>query len=220
MTGTLGRRMPVSVVVPAHNEEVVIGRCLSALFAGADEGELDVVVVCNGCDDRTAEVARRAAPLATVIEIPVASKVAALNAGDQAARHFPRFYLDADIELSVAAVRQVAAVLAEGGVMCAAPRPYFDVAGRTWPIRAFYDVWKEVPYRALDMVGSGVYALSEQGRARFGEFPELTADDQFVQQQFGPAELKSVGDASFVVHPPRRPAGPAGHEDPGLPWQR
>ena len=91
--------------------------------------------------------------------------------------------------------------------MCAAPRPFFDLAGRTWPIRAFYDVWKEVPYRALDMVGSGVYALSEQGRARFGEFPQLTADDQFVQQQFEPAELRSVGDASFVVHPPRRLRG-------------
>jgi glycosyltransferase involved in cell wall biosynthesis len=195
--------MPVSVVVPAHNEEAVIGRCLTALFAGADEGELDVVVVCNGCRDQTAEVARRAAPLATVVEIPVASKVAALNSGDRAARYFPRFYLDADIELSVAAVRQVAAVLEEGTVMCAAPRPVFDLADRTWPIRAFYDVWKEVPYRALDMVGSGVYALSEQGRARFGEFPELTADDQFVQQQFEPAELRSVGDASFIVHPPR-----------------
>ena len=54
------------------------------------------------------------------------------------------------------------------------------------------------------MVGSGVYALSEQGRARFGEFPPITADDQFVQQQFEPAELRAVGDAArFIVHPPR-----------------
>jgi glycosyltransferase involved in cell wall biosynthesis len=195
--------MPVSVVVPAHNEEAVIGRCLTALLDGADEGELDVVVVCNGCHDRTAEVARQVAPLAIVVEIPVASKVAALNAGDGVARYFPRFYLDADIELSVAAVRQVASVLRQGPVECAAPKPFFDLAGRWWPIRAFYDVWKEVPYRSLDMVGSGVYALSEQGRARFGEFPQVTADDQFVQQQFEPAELASVGEARFIVHPPR-----------------
>ena len=67
-----------------------------------------MVVVCNGCHDRTAEVARQVAPLATVVEIPVASKVAALNAGDAVARYFPRFYLDADIELPVAAVRPVA----------------------------------------------------------------------------------------------------------------
>ena len=156
--------VPVSVVVPAHNEEAVIGRCLTALLAGADEGELDVVVVCNGCRDRTAEEARRAAPSATVLEIPVASKVAALNAGDRVARYFPRFYVDADVELPVAAVRQVASVLRRGPVLCAAPKPFFDLAGRSWPIRAFYDVWKEIPYRALDMVGSGVYALSEEGR--------------------------------------------------------
>jgi glycosyltransferase involved in cell wall biosynthesis len=189
--------MPVSVVIPAHNEQAVIGRCLAALFAGAGEGELDVVVVCNGCRDGTAEAARRGAPLATVVEIPVASKVAALNAGDRIARYFPRVYLDADIELSVVAVRQVASVLSEGGVLCAAPKPFFDLEGRSWPIRAFYDVWREVPYRALDMVGSGVYALSEAGRGRFGDFPRVTADDQFVQQQFGPGELKSVGEAGF-----------------------
>jgi glycosyltransferase involved in cell wall biosynthesis len=176
---------------------------LAALLAGADEGELDVIVVCNGCHDGTAEAARQVAPFATILEIPVPSKVAALNAGDRVARYFPRFYLDADIELSVAAVRQVASVLRQGHVLCAAPKPFFDLAGRSWPIRAFYDVWKEVPYRALDMVGSGVYAVSEQGRARFGEFPQVTADDQFVQQQFEPAHLKSVGEASFVVHPPR-----------------
>jgi glycosyltransferase involved in cell wall biosynthesis len=199
--------MPVSVVVPAHNEEAVIERCLAALFDGADKGELDVVVVCNGCQDRTAEVARRAAPLATVVEIPVASKVAALNAGDGVAHYFPRFYVDADIELSIAAVRRVASVLRQGPVLCAAPRPFYDLAGRSWPIRAFYDVWKEVPYRALDMVGSGVYALSEQGRARFGEFPQVTADDQFVQQQFGPTELRSVGEVQFIAHPPRRLSG-------------
>ncbi|MGP8208338.1 MAG: glycosyltransferase [Acidimicrobiales bacterium] len=198
---------PVSVVVPAHNEEAVIGRCLTALFAGAEDGELDVVVVCNGCGDATAEVARQAAPQATVVEIPVASKVAALNAGDGVARYFPRFYVDADIEISVTAVRQVASVLRQGPVQCAAPRPFFDLEGRSWPIRAFYDVWKEVPYRALDLVGNGVYALSEQGRARFGEFPPITADDQFVQQQFQAAELRSVGEAHFVAHPPRRLRG-------------
>ena len=48
----------VSFVIPAHNEEAVIGRCLTALLAGARRDELDIIVVCNGCTDRTAEVAR------------------------------------------------------------------------------------------------------------------------------------------------------------------
>jgi glycosyltransferase involved in cell wall biosynthesis len=197
----LGAR-PVSVVVPAHNEAAVIGRCLTSLLAGAEDGELDVVVVCNGCDDATAEVARRAAPAATVLEIPVASKIAALNTGDQHARHFPRFYVDADIELPTEALRRTAAVLGEPGVLCAAPKPSFNLVGRPWSVRAFYKVWQGIPYLNQEMVGSGVYALSEEGRGRFGDFPEITADDQYVQQLFEQQERRSVAGAQFVVHPP------------------
>jgi colanic acid/amylovoran biosynthesis glycosyltransferase len=194
--------MTFSVVIPAHNEEAVIGRCLSSLTKGAPEGELEVLVVCNGCDDRTAEVARRSAPGATVLEISVASKVAALNVGDEHARHFPRFYVDADVELAYPALASVGQALGQPGVLCAAPRPWFDLAARPWAVRAFYAVLQGVPYFSQDMVGTGVYALSEAGRRRFGPFPELIADDQFVQQLFERSERRSVAGAHFVVHPP------------------
>jgi colanic acid/amylovoran biosynthesis glycosyltransferase len=195
-------RMAISVVVPAHNEEAVIGRCLSSLLAGTAAGELEVLVVCNGCQDATAEVARQSAREVTVIEIPVASKVAALNVGDEHASYFPRFYVDADVELTYPALQSVAQVLREDGVLCAAPKPLFDLDGRPWAVRAFYAVLQSVPYFSQDMVGTGVYAMSEQGRRRFGAFPELIADDQFVQQLFQPGERKSVASAHFVVHPP------------------
>ena len=194
--------MTFSVVIPAHDEEAVIGRCLSSLLEGAPPGELEVLVVCNGCGDRTAEVARRSAPDATVIEIPIASKVAALNAGDESATYFPRFYVDADVELTYEALVSVARVLTEEGVCCAAPKPLFDLRARPWAVRAFYAVLQGVPYFSHDMVGTGVYALSAEGRRRFGTFPELTADDQFVQQLFERPERRSVAGAHFVVHPP------------------
>ena len=194
--------MTFSVVIPAHNEEPVIGRCLSTLVAGAPPGELEVLVVCNGCHDRTAEVARRSAPGATVLEIPVASKVAALNAGDKYATHFPRFYLDADVELTYPALKSVAEALADEGIACAAPKPLFELQRRPWAVRAFYQVLQGVPYFSQDMVGTGVYALSKEGRRRFGEFPELIADDQFVQQLFDRRERRSVAGARFIVHPP------------------
>ncbi len=219
------RGAAVSVVVPAHNEQAVIGRCLRSLTDGAEPGELDIVVVCNGCTDATAEEARAAAPEATVLELEQASKVAALNAGDDAARHFPRFYVDADVELPIASLRRVAGVLDEGAatagrpgagtaqegergtVLCAAPRAAFVLEGRPWAVRAFYDVWKDIPYHRRDMVGSGVYALSRAGRERFAEFPELTADDQFVHQLFGEGERRAVDGAEFYVHTPRTMRG-------------
>ena len=46
--------VPVSVVIPAHDEEAVIERCLGTLLADARAGEVEVVVVCNGCTDDTA----------------------------------------------------------------------------------------------------------------------------------------------------------------------
>jgi colanic acid/amylovoran biosynthesis glycosyltransferase len=194
--------MAISVVVPAHNEEAVIGRCLSSLLEEAPPGELQVLVVCNGCQDRTAEVARQSAPGAEVVEIPAASKVAALNTGDELASDFPRFYVDADVELRYPALRSVAQALDEEGVLCAAPKPWFDLKARPWAVRAFYAILQGVPYFSQDMVGTGVYALSEEGRRRFGAFPELIADDQFVQQLFERGERRSVSGAHFVVHPP------------------
>jgi len=193
---------PVSVVIPAHNEERVIGRCLAALTSGAAEDELEVVVVCNGCDDRTASVARAAMPEAIVVELAVASKASALNAGDGRATHFPRVYLDADIELPITALRATARALAAPGILCAAPTPIFDVDGRPGLVRAYYDVWRQLPYLSEEMVGTGVYGLSGEGRARFGDFPDLTADDQFVLQQFDRSERRALPDRHFVVHTP------------------
>ena len=55
MTGAVA-----SVVIAAHNEAAVLGRCLRGLLADAEPGEFDVVVVPNGCTDATAEKARAA----------------------------------------------------------------------------------------------------------------------------------------------------------------
>jgi acetyltransferase-like isoleucine patch superfamily enzyme len=52
------------------------------------------------------------------------------------------------------------------------------------------------------MVGTGFYALSEAGRSRFDEFPDIIADDQFVLSRFDEAERCSVGSAEFVVAAP------------------
>lgn len=76
-----------SVVIPAHDERTVIGRCLRSLADGALPGELDVIVVANACHDDTAEIARAAG--ARVVETPVAGKSHALGLGDARCRAFP-----------------------------------------------------------------------------------------------------------------------------------
>lgn len=189
-----------SVVVPAHDEETVIGDLLDAL-ASADPGELEVVVVCNGCTDGTAAVAARH-PWVRVVEIPECSKIAALNAGDRVATAFPRVYLDADVHIDVPALRAVVAAL-EAGEVAAAPLPRFDTRGAGPGSRLYHALRTELGYTRLALLGAGVYALSESGRARFGEFPDVIADDGFVYSLFARHERANPPGATFTIRVPR-----------------
>lgn len=193
----------ISVVIPAHNEEASIGRCLSALLGGAPADDFRVVVVANGCSDRTADIARAAAPGVTVIETPVGCKTGALNLGDREAGDvFPRIYLDGDLVLSAGAARMICGALAEPGVLAAAPRFEFDLHGASWAVRAFYRAWATMPYFDTGRI-AGAYALSRAGRARFGEFPKLISDDGFVRLHFAPHERRTVEGCSVTVVAPR-----------------
>lgn len=193
----------ISVVIPAHNEATVIARTLRALTTGAVPGELDVVVVCNGCTDDTAAIARSFGSPVRVIETAVAGKAHALNLGDQASCSFPRIYVDADVVIALSAVRTLANRLEEGDVVAAAPMPNFELAKCSWPVRAFYSIRRRLPSSAEGIGGSGVYALSRAGRQRFDIFPNLVADDTYVRVQFKPQEratLESIKSTVFVPH--------------------
>lgn len=193
----------LSVVVPAYNEEAVIGRCLAALLDGLPE-DSEVLVVCNGCTDGTAEAASSFGPRVRMLETPFASKSAALNLGDRTASGFPRAYVDADVEVKGGDLAVVAAVLAAPDApLAAAPALKLDLAGLSPAAKAYYRVWRRLPWITDRLVGSGVYMLSEAGRARFDEFPPIIADDLFVHRLFRWGERRSVAGTQFVVRPPR-----------------
>src|SRR6267378_4999665 len=135
-----------SVVIPAHNEEKVLARCLDTLLADAEPGEVEIVVVANGCTDSTVEIARSYGNRVDVIEIAEASKHAALNAGDGAAAVFPRVYLDADITICAEAIRSVVDDMDRTGALVGAPRATIDFDGCPAIIRSFYRVWCETPW--------------------------------------------------------------------------
>src|SRR5580704_4647076 len=193
----------ISVIIPAHNESSVIARTLKAITGSAEPGELEVIVVCNGCSDDTADVARRFGLPERVIETAIASKTHALNLGDEAAKAFPRIYADADVVITLETIQILASRLSAGNVLAVTPTPDFDFAGCSWPVRACYDVRALLPSAQEGIGGSGVYALSAAGRARFHEFPAVTADDGYVRIQFQPEERETLRSASSTVFPPR-----------------
>ena len=79
----------MTIVIPAHNEGRVIRRLLEQLINGADPGEMDIIVIANGCTDDTAEVAASFGAAVRVLTLP-ACKQNALTAGDRAAPPAPR----------------------------------------------------------------------------------------------------------------------------------
>lgn len=189
-----------SVVIPAHNEGRVIGRLLESLLRQAEPGEFDVVVVANGCDDDTAEVARDHG--VRVVETPVPSKREALRLGDEAATSFPRVYVDADVQVGTADVRALRDALA-GDTLAAAPERALVLRDRPWPVRAYYAVWTRLPAVREGLFGRGVIAVSEAGNRRIMELPPVMGDDLAASLAFGPAERRVVTTAAAVIHPPR-----------------
>jgi glycosyltransferase involved in cell wall biosynthesis len=192
----------ISVIIPAHNEEKVIAAALRELIAGVTNGELEVIVVCNGCTDKTVELVASFGSAIRCIETKVPSKSNALNLGDAVATSFPRFYQDADVVLSLDAIRQVAQVLRAGLFLAAAPRMHMDFRNASWAVRAYYEVWRQLPYVRGGMIGVGVYALSQDGRERFEKFPAIIADDRFIRALFKEHERTMVSACCSVVTAP------------------
>jgi glycosyltransferase involved in cell wall biosynthesis len=192
--------MSATVIIPAHNESAVIGRNLSILLDGLPES-VAVIVVCNGCTDETATVARSIDHRITVIEIAEASKTAALNEGDKQAGVGPRIYLDADVSLAGSDVAVLLSSLASDEVHAVEPHVAFDVENSRYPVRAFYAVWLALHGSRPGDVGGGVMALSTRGRSRFGEFPDVVSDDGYVRAHFGDAEIARADVTSYVTAP-------------------
>lgn len=191
-----GPRMP-SVLIAAHNEETVLGTCLDALRAQDTTDTVEIIVSANGCTDSTAEVAR--AHGAEVVERTEPGKAAALNAGEAVATRYPRLYLDADIVLPPVAVRLIGERLAAAPpVLAVVPRRRVELSGRSLLVRAYFAINERLPAFQRGLFGRGAIGLSEAGRKKFTHFPELIADDLFLDSQFTDDE-KAIVDAVEVV---------------------
>lgn len=193
----LRREGRLSVVIPANNEAGWIAGCLGALFASAPvacTGGAEVVVVANGCTDRTAAIAQGFATQAAeagwdlqVLDLPAIGKPGALNAGDRAATGAMRMYLDADVRVSPELVPQLVAALSREVATYASGRPLVAPA-RSAVTRAYARFWQRLPFAQSPAPGFGLFAVNAAGRARWGEFPGIISDDTFVRLQFSPSE--------------------------------
>ncbi len=198
----------ISIIIPANNEEGYIGDCLGHVLASHDPvatrpapaPPLQVVVVANGCSDETVgealatkqDFAARGWRL-DVLDLAEGGKVRALNAGDAAAIHPGRIYVDADVHVSPGLIAGLVAVLDRPEAAYASGSPGIRTAQSAFSER-YARFWEKLPFMTTGAPGCGVYAVNGAGRARWQEFPDVIADDTFVRYQFDPHEMHRVSD--------------------------
>ncbi|GAB3141110.1 glycosyltransferase [Micromonospora sonneratiae] len=193
------------VVIPTHQGSRLLVRSMTSLARQRFTGKLAVVVAVNDSRADSFAQAQRLAPMltatgaaCTVIRTPP-GRGAAFDAADRHLPPAPRLYLDQDATLSPRAIADLAEALAPGtGVHFAVPVLRL-APPQSLVSRAYYRVWRELPYVRRSPVTFGAYAVSEQGRRRWGEFPRLHSDDKWVRWHFAPHERRIVESASYEV---------------------
>ena len=109
----------ISFIVPAHNEEPLLGKTLAALRAAAGGVDHEIIVVDDASTDRTAAIA--AAAGARVVPIERRQISAARNAGAAQARGDLFIFVDADTLISRAVVEEVLSAVQQGACAGGAP---------------------------------------------------------------------------------------------------
>lgn len=191
-----------SIIIPAHNESTTIGRLLRGIVDRDDATAFDIVVVCNGCADDTAAVARRHLPQGRVFEIETASKNAALALGHSVTDVFPRVLIDADIEIDRASIFSLIEPLGVK-VLATAPQRVVDRQDASAVVSWYLDVWERLPQVSEGLFARGVIALSKFGFDRCAGLSSIMSDDLAISEAFGLDERRVVHTAVAVVRPAR-----------------
>ena len=158
-----GRRT-LSVIFPAHNEEAVIATAIASLQRQSHLPD-EIVVVCNGCTDRTAEIAES---LGCRVEITTTKGVShARNLGARTAAGEFLLFLDADVVVPGGLIARLRRVLVRSRRVVGTVRA---VADRT-RYAPLYMVGGLI-IRAMQGASNGIVFCSRNVFERAGGFPE------------------------------------------------
>jgi cellulose synthase/poly-beta-1,6-N-acetylglucosamine synthase-like glycosyltransferase len=128
----------VSVLIPAFNEEAVIGGTIRSV-AASDHPAVEIIVIDDGSSDATLQIARDAG--VTAIRQPInGGKAAALNAGIAAARGGHIVTVDADTLVAPDTLRLLCAPLLDPAVDAVASN--VKVGNRL----SWLNIWQSVEY--------------------------------------------------------------------------
>lgn len=104
----------ISVIIPAHNEEKYVARCIKSIRRAASNysGEVEIIVVCNRCTDKTAAIASSLSARVIPNEDRCIAKVR--NAGIAASRGDIIATIDCDNRMTKGTLKEIAHLLGTG----------------------------------------------------------------------------------------------------------
>ena len=185
----------ISLVVPAHNEEALIGGTLDAILDAVRElrEPCEIIVVDDDSTDRTAAIARERG--ATVVGVRHRQIAAARNAGAAAASGAVLLFVDADTRPTAAALREVIAAVGGGAVAGGAFPALMGDAPR-WA-RGAWGLMQRLAY-ALGMPGGAFMFATRDAFDRAGRFDERYFAGEEI---YFTRRLKRVGRFAMVRGP-------------------
>jgi glycosyltransferase involved in cell wall biosynthesis len=171
--------MKISFIVPAFNEERLIGETLSAIKNAAAGfirrgWDTELIVCDNNSTDRTGEIARAAG--ATVVFEPVNQIARARNSGAAAATGEWLLFVDADSQPSRELLEDVARAIETGDCVAGGATLKLHGSGRT--ARWITSGWNWVSRRFKFLAGSFIFCETATFRSIGGFSDKLFAAEE------------------------------------------
>jgi len=167
--------MKYSVIIPAHNEETFIGKCLQSVQSAADRfpEEVEVIVALNRCTDKTEDIARSHQALIVIENSKNLARIR--NAAASVATGDIIVTIDADSRMSNNMFVEIARNLSAGkyiggGVMIRPER---------WSVGIFMSLLTVLPFLLIHRVSGGLFWCRRRDFEAVGGFNEalVSAED-------------------------------------------
>jgi cellulose synthase/poly-beta-1,6-N-acetylglucosamine synthase-like glycosyltransferase len=200
---------PVSVIVPAHNEQYIIADTIAAMDRAAAQygGDVHILIMNNNSTDNTASIARAALSACTaasgrVIDVPKPGKSHALNAGLDAVETEFVVRVDADTLVGADNFTRAMAYFADPkvGVVGGVPIPpgggMFDRARLLEVLvkHGFYSIAMGAVQSVIGIPGMFVVYRTEHPRYLGGFVEGMNGEDTDISLRIGELGFHSVVD--------------------------
>lgn len=191
-----------SVILPVRNEAVQLAKTAAALKVAATGLSAEIIYVLNATNDESASIIKECfGDEARILDLPTPGKTSALQAGDEAATHSLRIYLDSDYKVEPDTLLAVLGPIVSGCADLVAPRIRVNLREVTGLSLRVARVWSEQMNRREDAF-MGCTAWSEAGINTRGRWPNVIADDDWARSQIDPARRYIVDTTYVETSPP------------------